>query len=104
MAEKTIKIRAKDKGGEVEVKAIITHPMETGLRKDKSGNLISAHFIQEVVAKLNDTVVMTAYWGVSISQNPYLSFKIKGAKKGDQVQLSWVDNKGETDSASTAIA
>lgn len=104
MAEKTIKIKAKTKGDEVEVKGIITHPMETGLRKDKSGALIPAHFIQEVVAKLNDSVVMTAYWGVSISQNPYLSFKIKGGKKGDKVQLNWTDNKGDTDSIIATVA
>lgn len=103
MAEKTIKIRAKHKGEEVDVKSIITHPMETGLRKDKKGELIPAHFIQEIVAKLNDTVVMTANWGGSISQNPYLSFKIKGGKKGDQIQLSWTDNKGDTDATTVAV-
>jgi len=36
MATGTIKIRAKEKGGEVEVKVLFTHPMETGMRKDKA--------------------------------------------------------------------
>jgi sulfur-oxidizing protein SoxZ len=99
MAKSTIKIRAKEKAGLIQVRSLITHPMETGLRKDKkTGELVPAHFIQEVVAKLNDKVVMTANWGVAISQNPYLSFNIKGGKQGDQIQLTWIDNKGGTDS------
>jgi sulfur-oxidizing protein SoxZ len=95
---KSIKLRAKAKDGIVTVKALMNHPMETGLRKDKkTGKLIPAHHIQEVMAKSGDTSVMTAVWGGAISKNPYLSFKYKGSK-GDQLTLSWVDNKGGADS------
>ncbi len=49
MAKSSIKVRAKVKKGEAKVKCLISHPMETGLRKDKkTGKLIPAHFIQEV--------------------------------------------------------
>jgi hypothetical protein len=48
MASKSIKLRAKEKGGVTTVKALMTHPMETGLRKDsKTGKLIPAHYIRE---------------------------------------------------------
>jgi sulfur-oxidizing protein SoxZ len=94
----SIKLRTKEKDGLIEVKALITHPMETGLRKDKkTGDKIPAHFIQEVIVEANGKPVMSADWGGSISKNPYLSFKYKGAK-GDAVKLSWKDNKGESDS------
>ena len=97
----SIKARAKEKGGEVTVKALISHPMETGLRKDKkTGQNIPAHFIQEVVATANGKEVMVAEWGGAVSKNPYLSFKYSG-KAGDKVTISWVDNKGEKDSATT---
>ena len=47
----TIKMRPKESNGVVTVKALIKHPMETGQRKDKkTGDLIPAHFIQEVHA------------------------------------------------------
>ncbi|OOZ39563.1 thiosulfate oxidation carrier complex protein SoxZ, partial [Solemya pervernicosa gill symbiont] len=36
-------------------------------------------------------------------KNPYLSFKFKGAAKGDKLTISWVDNKGGSDSVETAI-
>ena len=100
---KSIKIRAKEKGGVVTVKALMNHPMETGLRKDKkTGKLIPAHHIQEVTAKAGDNTVMSAVWGGAISKNPYLSFKYSGAK-GDALTLSWVDNKGNSDSMTASV-
>ncbi len=101
---KTIRIRAKAKGDTTTVKALITHPMETGQRKNKkTGKKIPAHFIQEVVCKHNGATVMTAQWGPAISKNPYLSFQFTGGKPGDTIELSWVDNKGQSDSASAKI-
>ncbi len=101
---KSIKIRAKMKEGVTTVKALMTHPMETGLRKDKkTGKMIPAHFIQNVSAKHNGKEVLTAEWGGSVSKNPYLSFKFNGGAKGDDIELSWKDNKGESDSASAKI-
>jgi len=74
---KSIKIRAKVKGDTTVVKALISHPMETGLRKNKkTGKMIPAHFIQEVTCRHNGNDVLKANWGTAISKNPYLSFKI----------------------------
>jgi len=101
---KSIKLRAKASGDVVEVKALISHPMETGLRKDKkTGEVVPAHFIQEITAEYGGKNVLTAYWSGSVSKNPYLAFKFKGGKKGDTVKLSWSDNKGKSDSAEGKI-
>ena len=101
----SIKMRAKASGGVTTIKALISHPMETGTRKDKkTGQKIPAHFIQEVVCKHGDKTVMTAQWGAAISKNPYLSFKFKGGNAGDTVSLSWTDNKGNSDSSEAAIS
>ena len=99
-----VKIRASLKDGVTTVKALMTHPMETGARKDKeSGELIPAHYIQEVAVSLNGEVVMNANWGTGVSKNPYLSFKIKGGAAGDTVALEWKDNLGETGTGETQI-
>lgn len=104
MAEKSIRIRANITGDATEVKALMSHPMETGLRKDaKTGEKIPAHFIKEVTAEHKGKAVMVAHWGVAVSKNPYLSFKFKGGKAGDTVKISWVDNKGASDSDETTI-
>ena len=58
-----MKIRVANKDGVTEIKVLMNHAMETGLRKDAAGALIPALFITEVTAKLNDDVVMQAQWG-----------------------------------------
>ena len=104
MAKKKWKVRATESNGVVTVKALISHPMETGQRKDKkTGKKIPAHFIQEVNAEANGKNVLNALWGPAVSADPYLSFKFKGAKKGDTLKLSWVDNKGDSSSTEVAI-
>jgi len=104
MAKSSIKIRAKEKKGVVTVKCLISHPMETGLRKNKkTGKLIPAHFIQDVVAKHNGKEVLSAQWSGGVSKNPYLAFKFSGGSKGDTVTIAWTDNKGQSASKSAKI-
>lgn len=98
-----MKIRAASKDGVTEVKVLMSHEMETGLRKDASGNTIPAWFIAEVSAKLDGKPVMQAQWGPSVSKNPYLAFKIKGGKAGDKVSVTWTDNKGDTRTDETVV-
>lgn len=98
------KMRAKLKGDVVEVKALMSHPMETGLRKDKkTGEKIPAHFINKVVVKKGDAALMTANWSGAISKNPMLSFEYAGAA-GDELSLEWTDNKGESGTADAKVA
>ena len=104
MAKKSIRIRAKLKGDVTEVKALMSHVMETGLRKDKkTGEKIPAHFIKEVICDHNGKQVLLANWSVAVSKNPYLSFKFKGGKKGDKIKIAWNDNMGKSDSAEETI-
>jgi sulfur-oxidizing protein SoxZ len=99
-----MKIKAKLKGEVTEVKALMTHPMDTGLAKDKkTGEVIPAHFIQEVVCKWKDETVMTALWSGGVSKNPYIAFKFKGAAKGDTIELAWTDNKGQSESDTATV-
>ena len=102
--DKKVKIRGTLKDGVTTVKALMTHPMETGARKDSaSGELVPAEYIQEIVVSHNDKVVLNANWGTGISKNPYLSFKIKGGADGDTIKLTWKDNLGATGSGETQI-
>lgn len=104
MAKKKIRIRAKMKGDVAEVKALMSHAMETGLRKNKkTGKKIPAHFIKEVVCEHKGNKVLVASWAVAVSKNPYLAFKFKGAAKGDTVKISWTDNKGESATADAKV-
>lgn len=96
--------RATTKGGKTIVKAIIGHPMETGLRKDKkTGKKIPANYIEELIVKHNGKEVLEAHWGPAISKNPLIHFTFKGGAAGDKIEMSWNDSTGKKDSLSTVI-
>ena len=100
MAKNAVKLRAKAKKGVVDIKCLMSHPMETGQRKDKkTGEKIPAHFIQSVVAKKNGETFLEADFNSTISKNPYLRVQVAG-EKGDEITVSWTDNKGETGAGS----
>ena len=99
-----MKIRAASKEGVTEVKVLMSHEMESGQRKDSSGNIVPAWFITELTAKHNDKLVLSAEFGPSVSTNPYLAFKFNGGAKGDKLVVSWVDNKGDTRTDEVQIA
>jgi sulfur-oxidizing protein SoxZ len=91
-----MRIRATAQGDEVDVRVLMSHEMETGQRKDSSGKLVPAHFISNVTVTHAGKTVLAAEWGPAVAKNPYLQFKFKGGKKGDEITVTWVDNKGET--------
>jgi sulfur-oxidizing protein SoxZ len=91
-----IKMRAQLKDGVTELKVLMTHPMETGRRKNDLDEVVPAHFIQLVTVTLNGKVITEAQWGTGISKNPYLTLHLRGAKVGDTVGVVWHDNRGQS--------
>jgi len=89
-----IRVGSAKKGQPTQVRALILHPMETGLRKDpKTGEKIPAHYVQKVKADLNGERVFEADWSVAISKNPYMSYYIAPQESG-KLKMTWEDNKG----------
>ncbi len=98
-----IRISAKNINNETLVKVLMRHPMENGARKDKkTGEVIPAHYIQEVTAESDGKTCFSGLLSGGVSANPYISFKFKG-KKGNTVKVTWLDNKGATESAEAMI-
>ena len=102
MAE-PMRIRAQMVAGKVEVRVLMSHEMETGLRKGNDGNLVPAWFIQNVAVTHNGRTVLSSQWGTGISKNPFLHFRFTGGKPGEKVTVTWTDNKGDKRSDETTI-
>ena len=100
----SIRVRATANGDITEVQTLIQHPMDSGFVKDAKGELIPAHFIQELKCAWNGKDVFVADWGPAVSKDPYVKFSFKGAKKGDDLKISWTDNKGASDQTTTKIS
>lgn len=92
----TIRIRVKLEGEVADIRALLEHPMETGLRKDPiTGELVPLHFIRNVVITLAGKPVLETEWAQAMARNPYLQIRVRGAKPGDEVVIEWEDNLGE---------
>ena len=99
-----MRIRAQIKDGMTDVRVLMAHVMETGLRKDTAGKTIPAHHITDVKATVGTRTVLEAKWGPAISQNPFLQFRFTGANAGDKVTVAWTDNQGDKRSDEASIA
>ena len=94
MAE-PMKIRATLQGDVADVRILIAHPMETGMRRNASGKIVPLHFIQSVVVTHNGKTVLDGQWSQAIARNPFLGLRIKGARAGDKIVVTWTDNTGD---------
>ncbi len=76
------------------IKTLISHQMETGLRKDKETGLI---FPRKIINKFEVTMdgkpVFRADIHPAISANPYFTFTIKPEKSGT-LEFVWTDDDG----------
>ncbi len=105
MAKPRVKAPKKAKAGEVvQIKTLISHKMETGLRKDKkTGKKIPKKIIESFVAKYAGKEVFSANLATAISANPYIAFYVKVDGPGD-LEMTWKEDTGKTWTAKKSIA
>lgn len=89
-----IRIRARLRNGVAEVHVLMPHPMETGLRADRAGQAIAAHYITDVRVTIAGRAVLAARMGQAVSQDPLLVFRVRNAKAGERITVAWTDNLG----------
>ena len=103
MASK-IKVKAKLTGDVADVQSLMMHPMETGTRKDpETGAVVPVHHITQLTFEHNGETAVLANLSTAVSKNPYFRFKLSGAAPGDTLKVSWVDNRGESDTVETVL-
>jgi sulfur-oxidizing protein SoxZ len=93
-----MKMRATLSGNFTDVRVLMTHPMTTA----QSGQPL--HFIQNITVKQNGKAVIEAEVSQAVSRNPVFSFRLKGGAKGDQIEVSWLDNKGDSNKIDGTVA
>jgi sulfur-oxidizing protein SoxZ len=99
-----MKMRATLASGYTDVRVLMTHPMETGQRKDAEGKIVPMHFIQNLTVKVNGRTVIDGQTSQAVSRNPVFSFRLRGGAKGDKIEVSWLDTQGDTNKTETAVA
>jgi sulfur-oxidizing protein SoxZ len=98
------KMRAELKDGFTAVAVLISHPMETGSRKDPvTGLTVPRHFIEEIRCDHRGETILSADWGWGISTNPLLIFQFAGGAAGEPVTVHWRDNLGNSETIEARI-
>ena len=90
------------KGEIIEIRAVITHPMESGQRVNEVGKKVPRHILNRFVCSFNGTEVFAADWFPSITANPYLSFHTVATESGTY-SFAWVDDDGTVFTATAPI-
>ena len=105
MAEKPrIKLPKEAKKGEViEIKTLIAHVMETGLRKDQDGKIIPRKIINKFTCEFNGKPVFGADLETAIAANPYLQFSARVEESGT-FKFIWVDDDGTVTTSEEQIS
>lgn len=93
-----MKMRATLAGGNTDVRVLMTHPMTTAQSNQP------LHFIQNVTVKVNGKTVVEGQISQAVSRNPVFSFRLKGGAKGDKIEVSWLDNQGDSNKIESAVA
>ena len=97
MAKPRVKVPSSASAGDViTIKTLISHKMETGLRKDKNtGELIPRKIINKFACEFNGKTVFSCDLEPAISANPYLEFNVRVTESGT-FKFIWTDDDGST--------
>jgi sulfur-oxidizing protein SoxZ len=91
------------RGEVIEVKTLITHPMENGQRKDADGKLIPRLIVNSLKVAYNDKPVMSVKLEPAIAANPYLAFFVRVEESGT-LKFTWTDDQNQSWTAESKIA
>jgi len=75
------------------VRSLITHPMETGLRKDEQGEIIPRKIINSFTCRYNGEIVFKTELHEAIAANPYIEFHVRAVESGTLDYL-WEEDGG----------
>lgn len=99
-----IRIQARLDGDLAQVRILMLHPMETGLRHGDDGQPVPAHHITDVIVSVGTRTVFAARMSIAVSRDPLIHFRFAGAAPGQQLHVAWTDSHGASRSDVATIA
>ena len=81
------------RGETVEVRTMITHPMESGFRLNNVGQPIPRHIVKSFTCTYGGMEVFRAKLHPSVSTNPYFAFYVVATQSADLI-FTWTDDRG----------
>lgn len=85
------------------VRALVSHPMYTGMSRDEQGALIREYYIKTVEVTYGGQRVARFEWTSGISRDPYVAFPLRATHEGP-LHIAWTDTRGKVYTQTAAIA
>jgi sulfur-oxidizing protein SoxZ len=85
--------RTAAKGEIIQIKTLIEHQMETGLRRDSKGEVIPRKIINQFVCRYHDEVVFSVDVNEAVAANPYFEFYLRATTSG-RLDFVWKEDGG----------
>jgi sulfur-oxidizing protein SoxZ len=82
------------RGEVITIKTLVSHPMETGFRRDALGSPIPRNILTDFVCRLDDDVIFRARFHPAVAANPFLAFHLRAERSGT-LRFLWRDQNGE---------
>jgi thiosulfate oxidation carrier complex protein SoxZ len=103
VASALIRVPARARRGEViEIKTLVSHPMETGYRRTQDGARVPRDIIRQFVCTYNGTEVFRAELHPAIAANPFIAFSTVAVESGT-LQFHWTGDNGVSATESATI-
>jgi sulfur-oxidizing protein SoxZ len=104
MSGNSIKLRAEiGDRNTASVRLLVNHPMLSERLDARTGKIVPPHHIEEIVIALNGETVLVIDCGPGVAANPFFSFDIAGARRGDVLTVIWRDNQQQSDRFQAAV-
>jgi len=97
-----VRIPPAKRGEVIEIRTLVSHPMETGLRRDQAGALIPRDMIRRFEVRFDDELVFSVDLATAISANPYLAFPWLASRPG-RFEFTWIADSGEQASSTADL-
>lgn len=104
MSVGSVSIRSRIFEGSTYVDLRVSHPMESGARKDSAGVVVPAWYLTNMDLYHNDVRIGALELGPLVSRNPAISVVLNGAQADEIIKVTWVDNRGEAGEKSALIS
>lgn len=86
----------------INIRALLSHPMLTGMSRDQAGIPIPAYFVNEVEVAYGGERIARFEWSSGISRDPFVGFSLRASKEAP-LTVTWKDNKGGVYSSSADV-
>src|SRR6201985_2645189 len=90
------------RGDVIEIKALMSHIMETGYRRTAAGDLVPRDIITSFACRYNGVEIFRADLFPAIAANPFITFFTVATDSG-KFEFEWIGDLGFHENASASI-